>query len=303
MEMKIVGVTIATFVSLVVLAAVLMPILDDATATTDVLTNDGYGRYTAIASTDTDTVVITWDHTKPTKLDINGDEITINAPSGGTLSLVFANNFNMRYNTTGPAVDVYGTVGNTVSASVSDSTDVTITLSAGTASVANTKATPDTATYSYTTAYCPSDDGEYVMKYQNSTAYVNPESTIIVANGMTIVGNRIGVYFDGTIDDGYTFNYFNTSATVTATNVVSDYSDVAEYEDVVSLSKITMHLTKGADEVDATYSYFLVPHEITAERAQHLSGNEIALLATIPVLIIVAILLGVVALIVRSRMD
>ena len=41
MDMKIVGVSVAVLVSLVVLAGVLMPILDDATTVNEKFTNEG----------------------------------------------------------------------------------------------------------------------------------------------------------------------------------------------------------------------------------------------------------------------
>lgn len=193
MDIKTISVAFVAIMVGAVAFVAMLPIFQDVTATEDTLTNTGYMRYTAISSTDDTVITISWDHTEPTKLTVNDKTFTISAPSGQTMSMVFANNFNLRYNTTGPAMDCYGTVNNTVSASVSDATDITLTLSSGTATVTNTADTPDTATYSYTTAYYPSDNGEYIMKYSNGTAYVNPDSTVIIANGMTIIGNRVGV--------------------------------------------------------------------------------------------------------------
>ena len=55
MDMKIVGITVAILVSITVLAGVLMPVLDDATATTDTFTNEGYFYMQKISAEDTET--------------------------------------------------------------------------------------------------------------------------------------------------------------------------------------------------------------------------------------------------------
>ena len=302
--MSIANKIVVGLVGLTVMAVIFsafLPVMGEVTSATDTLTNDGYMRYTSIDADSADTIVISWDHTKPSKMTINDVEVDIVCPSNSTISLAFADNFCFRYNTVGPAVDCYGAVGNTVSASVSDALDITLTLSSGTATVVNTDTTPATYSYTYTTAYYPDSNGAYIMKDKDKTAFVHPDTTIIVANGMTIVGSRIGVYFDGTIDNGYTFNYFNTGTTVTESNVNSDYSEVSAYVNLVALSKITMHITKGVDEVDATYSYFLVPYEITAEKAIHPDGPTTAILNMLPIIVGAGLLLGAIAFMIVTR--
>lgn len=291
----VVSIVIAVLVTVVIL----VPVVAESTQATDTLTNEGYMRYTSISDTDDDEIVIVWDHTKPSKITINDVEKDVIYPSGLTMSIAFADNFCFRFNTN--AMDCYGESGNTVSASTTAGTDVTLTLSSGTATVVNTASTPDTATYTYTTAYYPDDDGEYIMKNKDKSAYVHPDSTIIIANGMSVVGSRVGVFFDGTIEDGYTFSYFNTTLTVEESDVVTTYADVDEYSDVVALSKIDMHLTKGVDEADATYSYFLVPYEVVAEKSIHPDATLSAILNIIPILVIVGIVLGCVGLIAYRR--
>lgn len=298
MENKLIAGIVAAAIAVILLAGVLMPALSNATTTEDTLTNKGYFRLSSIESTDDGTITFFWDHTKPGVMTINGTEMNINYPNVDviSISLVFSDTFTIRFYKEYSAMScqVYLPYSQFVGASVANGTDLTATATSGSISVANTAATPVTGSATYDTLYYPDTNGSWIMKDKDTSAYVYPDSTIIVANGLTAVGgNVVGLYFEGNIEDGYDFTVYRSTAT--ESDVVSVYSDVDSYKDIVALEKITFTLTSGDNSVEATYSYFLVPYEVTAERSVHLTDAMNVILNVIPLLIIVAVLLGVVA--------
>lgn len=301
---KLVAGIVAAAISIIVLAGVLMPVLNDATAINDTLTNEGYFRLSSIESTDDGTLTIKWDHAKPQNITVNDVDIAIEMPviTEPSVSMVFSDNFTVRLYKSGSSYSCQAYLPNSayVGASTTAGTDMTITATAGTISLANTAETPATGSATYSTLYYPSLDGDWAMKKANTTAYVLPSSTVIVANGLTNVGSSvIGIYFDGNITDGYEFNIYRSSATVS--NVQSVYSEDPNHVGVDILDKITFDLTKDDNTISATYSYFLVPYEIVAEKSIHLDPAMNGVLNTIPVIIIVAILLGVLAVFINRR--
>lgn len=307
MEMKIVGVTLAAFVSLVVLAAVLVPILDDATATTDTYTNEGYFYMTEYGATDTIPTIF-WDHTDPNKLTVGTDVIELPTSTAIPISVVFTDDWLVRYSAGTPNSSAQlftDTGGVIVGASTSNNLDMTITFSSGTATVTNGT---DSATPTYTKLMSISTTGDYVMKKSTVDAYVNGDTEVFVTGRSAFAFSpaiSANIDFSGSIDDGFSATIFNPSTGFTTGNFATTYTEVSDHDDLYKLSKVTFDVTKTEDSTvqPATYSQFVVPAEVTAERAEHLSGNQIELMQVIPVLIIVAILIGVVALVIRSRLD
>lgn len=288
---------VSLMVAVILALAVLVPVIQDTSASEDTLTNEGYFRLSSIESTSDDTITFMWDHTKPNMANINGTDIEINYPAVDviSISLVFSDTFTIRfYKEYGAySCQAYLPFSAFVGASVANGTDLTATATGGTISVANTAATPATGSATYDTLYYPDTNGSWIMKDKDKPAYVFPDSTIIVANGLTAVGERVvGLYFEGNIEDGYDFTIYRSNAT--ESNVTSVYSEVNEYKDIVALDKITFTLTTTDDSVDATYSYFLVPYEVTAERSVHVTPIEASLLGIIPLLVVIGIVIGAV---------
>ena len=300
MEMKIVGVTLAAFVSLVVLAAVLVPILDDATATTDTFTNEGYFYLDEIDADTTRTIF--WDHTAPNQLTIDTDNV-VSLPTNVSVTTVCSGDNWMVRHSPNSLFQLYITNGG-VSASVNDGTDMTITISGGTLTAVNTASTPVTKSVTFTDAYCITYDetADYVMKKSDAVAYMNADSPIF-GEGRSNIGSQSGVAIlvEGTVESVTITEISAYSATFGDPTIVMTANSA--HNDLYELQKITFTGTIGTESSDLTYSYFIVPSEVTAERSVHFTDNQNALFAVIPVLIIVAILIGVVALVIRSRLD
>ena len=304
MDNKIVMISIAAVIGIIVLGGVLMPILDDATATTDTFTNDGYAR---MSETDEETVITWTPSVDRTIINVNGEPYSLSVfpkTFNTSYSIAFADDFILRVymDGVGPSNIQIWQSGYRNGASSSSSYTATFTISSSTLSYNSGAPDATTSTYTHSGGYfCVDPNGDYIMKPQGSAAYVLEDSSVIYAGGISGFGNSVlaGLYFEGTVGD-YTFTPMLSGVTVD--NVQTDYTDVSGYVGLISLLKITFDTTYNSDVVSQTYSYFLVPYEVVAERSVHFTDGQIAIFSVMPLMIIVAILLGVVALVIRSRM-
>lgn len=319
---KIITISITAVVVIIVLAGVLMPVLDDATATEDTITNKGYYRMSSLAADSADTVVIQWDKaTMADYLVVNDEHVKIKFPGSGLgCSLIFGDNWLFRaYGTDGVeflTTQFYQNVGGTKVV-----TDFTLTCSAGAYNLTATVGGSETTTNgTYTTMYYPTNNGAYTMKYSDSPAYVFEDSEIIAfgltnINGSDGVSTRsnVGYSLTGSIADGITITNWRVNSlsgdTLTHSTPVINKTDSDRWVDVYDLNKITFTTTAtGEDPADTAdtsviYSYFLVPTEITGDRINHFTDGQNALFWAIPIMIIAALLVGVVALVIRTRAD
>lgn len=303
---KIIMISISAALVVIVLAGVLMPVLDDATATQDTFINDGYARYTEIGANESYTM--SWDSTTPEKVTVNGDDYEIwkNGDGNRNISILMVPDHGIvRYNHGSSAYASTQIIGLGTLA-ISDS--YTVTLDNGTYTITNSANTSVTGTF--TTAYIVDPDGEYILKNSNERAYLVSGSTIIadsslIAMGVTTVTSwSNGFQITGTLAD-YDVEVFNPAVnTFVISDVADDRQTVTGYNDLYTLSKITFNVTDSNDadiDVDATYSYFLVPYEVTAERAVHFTDGQNAIFGAIPIMLIAALLVGIVALVIRVR--
>lgn len=303
MEMKIPAIAITAVVVVIVLAGVLMPVLDDATATTDKFTNDGSFELTY---NQPDEITLVWDHTNPGSITVNDESITMPTLNNGESRTVLCGDdwlVRFGYGTSlgGNYIQWYPSVGASILASVANGYDLTVTCSDGTVTVSDTASTPNTSTQSYSYFYCVADDGDYVMKNGADAVYVTGDTTVY-AMGLTNVGTytSTGIKIEGSIDDGMTWSIFRGS-TAEFTNQEVNYTEVDNYISLYKLESMTATVTLEDQSVDAVYSYFIVPEEVTAERAEHFTDNQNAIFAAIPIMVIVALLIAVVALVFRGR--
>lgn len=309
MNTKIIGISIAAFIGIVVLGSVLMPILDDATATTDTFTNDGYFHMNKYGSSD-DSVTLVWDHTTPRAVSVNGTTYNLATPVNQWIDLVVGDDWYIRY-AYGGSVSFIGFDGadqtNQVLASVQNGSDMTAVFTGGTVTVTvtTTGADPLVKTTDYIEYYVISgDSGSYVMKKSNESVYMSKETPIYGIGSSDAFSGLAMTKLTGSIEDGVTATVLkSTSGEVTAGPTTVNTTEVSDYTGFYQLSTITFDFIKGEETSAATYSYFIVPSEVAGERAVHFTDGQNAILGAIPIMIIVAILLGVVALVVRSRME
>ena len=307
MEMKPAMVAIAAFVVITVIAAVLMPVLGDATKTEDTFTNTGVFDYQILSSTDT--YSFAYDHSaQDGKITVNGTEMTVPAigPSySNSFSIIYDDDWLIRMSW---SVSQGGYYCQIVGKDVNDTTfryggsitgvinngnfDVTIDQGNGTPI---SKTMPINKMY----AIVPTND-DAVLKVSTASVYILGDTDLSMS-GLTAIANWYDViHIEGSYDDGLTITSPNLAG-VTFDNVEWNITEVNSHIDLYKLTSIEFDAHYNGNTQHVTYSYFGVPSEVTAERSVHFSANENAILLAIPALAIVAIIIGVLALAFRNR--
>lgn len=297
MNMKIIGISLTVVVSIIVLAGVLMPILDDSTTTERIFKNVGYYDMTYSES---ESATFEWNYLYPRTLTVNGDSVTLPEPSGTERTIICGDAFIITYssNANGERLRFYDAE-HAVTANVSGSSVLTLSCASGSYTV-----TVGTTSYSgsYSELFYIDTDGGYVMKDSNTPAYVSGDSKITIMDWTSVGSATVGVRVVGSIDDGLTYSTFRGEGyTFSNQNVVS--SEDAEYKDLYSVGDISLTISDGSNTKNKVFSAYIVPAEVTAEKAVHLSDNEISIINAIPIMVIIAILVGIVAAIISRRMD
>lgn len=301
METKnMVGTIVTLAVVVVCVAAIMMPVLNDATTTEKTFTNEGVYYYGIFGTTDTYTF----------EFDASDGSITVNdteidtlsgVTSGTTYSLLATDDTILRYGYNSSNQEYYlQTVGAT-NASTADT--IVATISEGALSVTYTTDGTDTVkTISFTELYAivPTEDAA-VLKQSSSEVYIKGDSELFASGLTTVTAWTNMFHFEGTYDDGITISSGNTAATFD--NIEWNIEEVDGYEDLYKLTSIEFDITISDTTKHATYSYFAVPTEVTAEKTVHFSDGENTLLNAIPVLVIVALVIGAVGIAITSRRD
>lgn len=309
---------VAMVVATVLVVTCAVPIISDSVKTEDTLINDGYIRMTEITSDDEGTFVLSWDGTKPNVVTVNDVDVPISniskIPTGG-LTLAFNDNWAVRGYQTNGSISSVNYVRSVTSGGATTSNSIELTMSGGTMTIEVNGESGTGA--SYTHVMIPSNDGEYIMKLADKPAYVTEESRLVgfglsnveLPGGTT---SQIGLRFDGSIENGIEFTKWRGSTvTTTFETPVINTSD-SGYVDVYKLNSIVVDVNaKSSSSEDpatetttVTYSYFVVPYEIeNAERTIHVDGPTGDILSVIPILMVLGIVIGAVALFITTRRD
>ena len=308
MKTNLLTLVVTLTVGIILAGSLLMPVLTDATTTEKTFVNDGYYR---LSETDGETVII-WDTANtPYTITVNGvdfDLSTMGLTANMSYTIAFADDFLLRYFPLGASsnMQIWGSSysGLGVGQSVGVVATFTITSSGITLEKSDGSATQ---TASHAGKYFAiNKDGDYIMKKSDKTAYVLEDSSIFYAGGISTVGaggNITSIYFEGSTEE-IDYTVMRSGVSVSNSNVI--YTDVSDYIGLVNLEKVTFTTTyeTGGETYtnDQTYTYFLVPYEVTAELSQHLTPAEIALLNALPFLVIIGLVLaGVGAIFLRNR--
>lgn len=312
---RMIELTVGIVVGLVVFTAILMPVVNNATTTETKFANTGYYTYDAV--TEDTNVIIEFDPAKQDKLTINNTEITMPQVSSGSptqWTLCGSENFTVRYvktsGGTGPyTLQCYGSNGYIAGDPSATTTVVSLEISNTTMKFNRNDSTSrsyDMGTHGF--VINPDGDGTLMLKYPSQNAYVKGDSDIYLCGTTFVTGSGtndyVGVFGYGTLDDGLTMSSFygNTSPnTVTFGDVTANYTEVGGYIDLYELESFTFPLTQNSATVTATYSYFVVPTEVTAEKAVHADSQTIAMLNVIPILIIAGLIIGIVGVAITRR--
>lgn len=285
----IISVALAVAVAAVVFSMVMVPTIGSATETEDTFTNDGLWRMKVIENEDT------WTKTSGVAEWTYGTDDVISYGTNGAYNIALGDTWCVRANGTARGTFVAGT---SSSAEVISANDVITISGSGITSVD----TPAISGYGY------SSSGDYVMTNPASATYVNSD-TEIYATGWTEIEGTGGVicHITGSIDDGLTITgYSRYGATAFDSITISDeainYETVSDHKDLYKINSITFTVTapQTVDEVtttytqDITYTAYVAPYEVTAEKSVHADGITISLLNMLPILVAAGLLVGII---------
>lgn len=300
MNNKLIPIVLTLVVGTILAGSVLMPVLNDATTTERTFVNEGAFNYGIFTPDDEYTLT----YTQATGELIVNDVVV---PSFDALnkaySIVATDNYLARYgyNSGGYYLQHIGYVGNNLFAD--GGVTATITISGGDLSITWVKAdnTTVTKTVTFTEMYAivPTADAA-VMKAAADQVYIKGDSELY-ASGLTTITNWTNIFhFEGTYNDGITISS-PSFPDATYDNITWNIEPVAGYVDLYKLTSIEFDITNNDTVTHATYSYFGVPSEVTAELSQHLTPGQIALVSAVPVLVIVALLVVAVGIVARRN--
>lgn len=289
---KLLTMIVTVTVGIIFVGALLGPVINDASTTERTFTNEGYFNYGVFEPTDT--YELTIDITTGA-VTVGDDSVTIpSALYGPGCSLISSDDFLVRYgrNSGGFFVQAVGidSNGNTVAQGFGG----TIKLSIDEELLKldyESSGTPATKTFSFESMYAiVADPDVAVLKKMADSVYIKGDSELY-ASGLTNVTAWTNVFhFEGNYKDGIVISS-PSLPTATYDNITWNIEPVAGYIDLYKLTSIEFDIIYNDTTVHATYSYFGVPTEVTAELSQHLDSGEIALLAVLPLIAITALLL------------
>lgn len=304
---KFVGLLVFFLVGALVLMA-FVPAIQETTSATNTFTNDGY--YTMDKVSSDSEFTLTWDYTEPTSIDIDGVKIDLSNAGltpGKSYTIFGADNFVLRlyWTATAPYCQYFGdasVIPSFMQANVPTASKLTATVTNETITFASTDpsyTTPVTIPLKDTT-YCinPAGNGDYVMKKASDSVYIESNTDIIVLDGITtLTANDVGIYADGTINGDLDATTFRGTGTydVTFSDFVYTTENVTGYIDLVKLEKVDFTATQNDTDYTVTYSYFIVPVEVTAEKEYHADTTLATVINLLPLIAGVGLLMFLVA--------
>lgn len=285
LPMAIVGITIAV----IVCAVILIPVVQDATATNDTFVNKGYFYVDSIEDGDS------WNyHFEDGVLTING--VQAPTPSDNTypdgLTIFFTEHITARFNTSGKIV-IKGQTNSTC-----EGIDLTISNGTITGTYTHGGTVTNANNWQYTKFVGMSTSVEDRVMSQPVPQYLHKDS-LIDTTGFTY-SSKLSSYYvvsvTGSIDDGITINMFSQGdgspiLQTTVSNIQMDYTQSNTHDDLYILNKITFDLTKDGVTDTATYTIYTVPASVTADRLVQIDSTTAQLINVIPLLVIIGIVM------------
>lgn len=274
---SITAVIVGLMVSGLILVA-FVPIFTEVTATEKTFTNDGYFYVEKISADDTNEIVFTYEYLGPASSDVsftyNGEPMDLTGyPSAFTIVTNLTD-----YAVRCGANEYIGiqTIGNDFAMGGHNTKSSTLTIASGTITFTTVSSTDVTATKtaSYTELWVYSDTPtDYVMKKSDEVAYITPDTEYIACGVTSMTAWNTVISLSGNYEDFDATIIYPPNLTTTVTNKAIVEEEVDGYIDLYALDKLTFTINDGTTSVDAIYSYFIVPSEVTVELSVH--GDDV----------------------------
>lgn len=133
---------------------------------------------------------------------------------------------------------------------------------------------------------------DYIMTNPDVTTYVKGDSMVLGFGVSSLAGQYPIFHITGDME---AVTVTTPNSGITIENVAINKTAVEGYEDLYVFTSITFDATYGGTTSTITYNRVIVPTEVTAELSEHMSDTEIALTSIIPLLVILSLVIGVVA--------
>lgn len=291
MEIKPAMVAITAFVVITVIAAVLMPVIQDATDETYAVYNNESNFYSVILPSDGGTMTgsIAADNT----LTINGEVIT----STSQRYVIMGDTFYLRYSGSAHSLTYWdGAALQTI-----NHVPVSFSVADGVLTYVDESVTPNTSVdipftwMAYNTA-TESDYREIVVTSGVKTIYVNSTEDIYAVSktDTSIISICKGQITDNTVEVGASVSY--------TPHEINNVTGV-EYLQISSTagsSDILYTFTENGTEKTEFYGNVLVPFEVKGYHDPP-GKSYVDILNVIPLLVIASVLIGVVAYVIRTK--
>ena len=292
---RIIGLVLALVVGGLLVGGLLIPSIEGMTATEKTFENKGY--YSMI-NTEEETILEWTPSVDPFSITVNGVSISLESLKGygySNYSIAFADDFILRYYYEGPNAQTLQFWNSDYVTGIASSSayTATITINASGATFTTNAEGATTTSITHTGSYFViNDSGDHVMKLRDKDAYVKTDSTIVYAGGISGIATSTfaGFYFEGTIDNIVVEPMRNN---ITVSNLETHTSTIDGYINLVALEKVTFDTNyqpgDTPNERSQTYTYFLVPTQVTVELSQHMDATQIAMFGVISILGIMAL--------------
>lgn len=295
MKTNVLTLAITLTIGVILAGSLLMPVINEATTTTEVVKNVGLYYITD----DDESHTFSYDGTTYT---IDGTALT---SPGNDYTLLATDTELMR--TSYQGLQLRGEKAGTATA-------CDFTISNGTISgtyVESSETKSLSLSYTDYVLATPTEESQ-IMKSYTSTAYLLKDSEIH-GRGLTQLYTKVDqstsaykyIQIDGTIEDGATVSIYDPDNGYSVSNVKINTTATEGYADLYTFVSITFDVTHTASTAvtSCTYTAVIVPAQVTAELAEHLDAGSIALLNALPVLVIIGLVLAATAAIVVKRDD
>lgn len=272
-------------VVVIVAAAVILPILAEAEKTTTTFENGRlYYMYGLGAE---DSVTYTFDGTEWT-----ADGEALDVVVSDSTTLVAGDGFIVRSN---------GLIRGSTNITPASITTMTVTAAGVTGTYVNSSDVSASINISGTVYYCATSEvTDYVLCPYNEAVYLNGDSEILADGQSAIKTGQAGVFkITGNITDGFTVT--PQTLGVTVSDVVCNYEAVDGYIDLYEVTSITFTTVYDGETRAQTYSSYIVPAEVTAEKSVHATGVELTIIQILPVLVLVGVLMMIVTAFIANR--
>lgn len=296
--------SIAMGVVVMVVATVLVvtcaiPIVNEGVSETKTFVNEGV----PFAEPDSGTHTIVMDSTG---MKTDGESITgLQMLYGNSVSILYCDGNVVRWATDGK-VQVIGNTNQSGQRRIVGDTDtdtITISINGTVVSITNSNEEGTTILGSNLLAYPTADQN---AKYRQGTQhYYTDDTNLIIAGGFSNdpVGGQVALVMTGTVEQITADFVWYYSVPATVDNIDVQTSNVTTNLHQIDKILVTMDVTATDETYNLTYTQFLSESTGIYDNPNYTGSTISTILAVIPVLMVIGIVIGAVALFVTTRRD